>query len=107
MFLSDCGEGTVLQRNGYRQRVVEGIVVSLSIKVFLCCAFNITNMSSELILIPWSSGLEKLIGPQLVKKFPPLYKVQYHVHKNLPLVPILSQMNPVYTLPSCLSSYQA
>jgi len=65
------------------------------------------DMSSELILIPWSSGLEKVIGLQPVKKFPPLYKVQYHFHKSLLLVPVLSQMNPVNTLPSCLFSYLA
>jgi len=38
--------------------------------------------------------LEKLIVTQLVKKFPAFY---LHDQNNPPLVPVLSQMNPVHT----------
>jgi len=44
------------------------------------------------------SLLEKLIVDKLVKKLPLwTLKVQYLVHTNPPLVPILSQMDSVYT----------
>ena len=41
----------------------------------------------------WSRALlEKLTVPQTVEKSP---KVHYHVHKNLPLVSLHNQINPV------------
>jgi len=50
----------------------------------------------------WS--LEKLRVVQLVKKFPAFYgtlKIHYCVHKNPPLDPITSQLNPDHALTPC------
>jgi len=50
--------------------------------------------------------LEKLIGAQLVSKFSALTesRVSFRVHKNPPVEPILSQMNPAHYFPPYLSN---
>jgi hypothetical protein len=52
------------------------------------------------ILAPWGGVLEKLIVSQLIKILRHLWCLQVHhcVHKNLPLDPILSQLNPVHII---------
>jgi len=40
------------------------------------------------------------VAAELVKKFPALYgtwKIYYHIHKSLPLIPFLGQMNILIT----------
>jgi hypothetical protein len=49
-------------------------------------------------LTPWSRVLlEKLTGPQLIKKWNP--KVHYRIYNSPPPVPTLSQVNPVHAFP--------
>lgn len=41
------------------------------------------------------------VAAELVKKFPALYgnwKIYYHIHKSLPLIPFLGQMNKLITI---------
>jgi hypothetical protein len=52
------------------------------------------------LLTPWGTVLEKLAVTRLIKKFLAFYGIRRFIFpKGQSLVPILSQMNPVHTLP--------
>lgn len=44
---------------------------------------------------------EKLIVAQLAKRFPAVYGNRKFIGKSPPMVPVLSQLNPIYPLVSC------
>jgi hypothetical protein len=63
---------------------------------------TLTNLITYLLteLSPWA---EKLPIVQQFRKFPAVLrnpKVHHSVHKRPPMVPILSQFDPVHTIPS-------
>lgn len=64
----------------------------------------VTSKINLCTLTPWGKVfLEKLIVPHLIKKFLTFYKnknVHCRIHKNLPLVSILGQLNAVHILTS-------
>ena len=61
------------------------------------------NSMKQSPITPWSTAiLEQLMVNQTLMTLPALYNLQnhYHVHHNPQLVPILSKINPVHTLPT-------
>jgi len=68
--------------------------------------FPVLSCKTELKLTPWSRvRLEKLIVTHLIKKFPIFYGTSKFitVFTNLPLVTVLSHMNPGHNFPLCFS----
>jgi hypothetical protein len=67
--------------------------------------YRISNVCSLTYLWTWALP-EKLPIVQPFRKFPAILrnpKVHHHVHKSPPLVPIMTQFDPVPTIPSYLS----
>jgi hypothetical protein len=78
---------------------------SVIVSLFFGTVWRVTDLHETVTHFSWSWALlEKPPIVQLHRNFPAFYGTQrFRVHKSPPLVPILSHINPIHTIPSCLS----